>query len=109
MLTYPDINPVAFHIGPLSVYWYGLMYVIGILGGWGLLALRLKTSPQRITADQLSDIIFYAVLGLIIGGRVGYMLFYVWHDFSENPLLVFQIWKGGMSFHGGLIGVILAL
>lgn len=109
MLIYPEINPIALHIGPLSIYWYGLMYMFGLLGAWGLLVFRLKTSPREFTVDQVSDIIFYGAVGMIIGGRVGYMLFYDWHDFSADPLLIFQIWKGGMAFHGGLIGVILAL
>lgn len=109
MLTYPEINPVALHIGPLSVHWYGLMYLFGLLGAWGLLVLRLKTSPREFTVDQVSDILFYGAIGMIVGGRLGYMLFYAWHDFSADPLLIFQIWKGGMAFHGGLIGVILAL
>ncbi|MDR3478940.1 MAG: prolipoprotein diacylglyceryl transferase [Gammaproteobacteria bacterium] len=109
MLTYPEINPIAFHVGPLSVHWYGLMYLIGFVGGWALLTWRVRHSERGFTADQISDILFYAALGIIVGGRVGYMLFYAWPDLSANPLLLFQIWKGGMSFHGGLIGVILAM
>src|SRR3990167_10152077 len=98
MLTYPTINPVAFHIGSWPVYWYGLMYLIGFLGGWGLLSLRLKKSPNHfmqypITQDQLSDIIFYVALGAIIGGRLGYMIFYDWATLISDPLLLFQTWK----------------
>ncbi len=109
MLTHPYINPVAFHIGSWPVYWYGLMYLVGFLGGWGLLSLRLRYSPRGFTQDQLSDIVFYAALGAIIGGRLGYMLFYDWHALFSEPLLIFQTWKGGMSFHGGILGVIVAL
>ncbi len=109
MLTYPAINPVAFHIGPWPIYWYGLMYLVGFLGGWGLMALRVKHSPRGFTQDQLSDIVFYAALGAIVGGRLGYMLFYDFPNFIANPLLLFQTWKGGMSFHGGLLGVLCGL
>ncbi|RDI48590.1 prolipoprotein diacylglyceryl transferase [Aquicella lusitana] len=109
MLTYPNIDPVAFSIGSWPVYWYGLMYLIGFLGGWGLLSLRLRFSPRGFTQDQLSDIVFYAALGAIIGGRLGYMLFYDWRVLFSDPLLIFQTWKGGMSFHGGFLGVIIAM
>jgi phosphatidylglycerol:prolipoprotein diacylglycerol transferase len=109
MLVYPDINPVAFHIGSWPVYWYGLMYLVGFAGGWGLLAWRTKVSPRGFTQDQVSDIAFYAALGAIIGGRLGYMLFYDWPVLVSNPLMLFQTWKGGMSFHGGLLGVLIAM
>ena len=111
MLTFPNIDPVAFHIGPLAVHWYGISYLVAFAGCYVALACRIKHSPfsRGFTTEQLSDIIFYSALGTIIGGRLGYMLFYNWPDFIENPLLIFQIWKGGMSFHGGLVGVLLAL
>lgn len=109
MLAYPIIDPVAFHIGSWPVYWYGLMYLVGFLAGWGLLALRLRTSPRGFTQEQLSDLVFFAALGAIIGGRLGYMFFYDWRALIADPLLVVQTWKGGMSFHGGLIGVLLGL
>lgn len=109
MLTYPAINPVAFHIGTWPVYWYGLMYLVGFLGGWGILSLRIKHSPRGFTQEELSDIVFFAALGAIIGGRLGYMLFYDWQAFISNPFLVFQTWKGGMAFHGGVLGVVIAL
>ncbi|HLB58315.1 MAG TPA: prolipoprotein diacylglyceryl transferase [Gammaproteobacteria bacterium] len=107
MLIYPEINPVAFHIGPLPVHWYGLMYLVGFLACWSV--LRLRAVSRGYTQDQLADLIFYSAIGVIIGGRVGYMLFYATEDFIAHPLFLFQIWKGGMSFHGGLVGVILAL
>ncbi len=109
MLSYPSINPIAFHIGSWPVYWYGLMYLVGFLGGWGLLSLRLRFSPRGFIQDELSDIVFYAALGAIIGGRIGYMLFYDWPVLFSNPLQIFATWKGGMSFHGGLLGVLVAL
>jgi len=109
MLTYPNINPVAFHIGSWPVYWYGMMYLVGFLAGWGLLRLRLHFSTRGFTAEQLSDTVFFTAMGAILGGRLGYMLFYDWSDFISDPLLLLQTWKGGMSFHGGLLGVLVAL
>lgn len=109
MLTYPQINPVALQIGPLPVHWYGLMYLIAFAVCWGLLILRRRTSSQGFTVDQLSDLVFYAALGVIIGGRLGYMFFYDFQEVIHNPLRIFEIWKGGMSFHGGLIGVMIAI
>lgn len=109
MLIYPNINPVAFHINTWPVYWYGLMYLFGFLAGWGLLSLRIRVSSRGFNSEQISDVVFFTALGAIIGGRVGYMLFYDWHAFFSNPLLVFQTWKGGMSFHGGVLGVVVAL
>jgi phosphatidylglycerol:prolipoprotein diacylglycerol transferase len=109
MLTYPEIDPVALHVGSLSIHWYGLMYLIGFVCCWGVLVLRSKRSPRGFNVDQISDMLFYTALGIIIGGRVGYMLFYAWSDLIANPLMLFEVWKGGMSFHGGLIGVIIGL
>lgn len=109
MLTYPAINPVAFHIGSWPVYWYGLMYLIGLAAGWLLLSLRIRFSPRGFTQEQLSDVIFFAALGAIIGGRLGYMLFYDWQALFSQPLLILQTWKGGMSFHGGFLGVAIAM
>jgi phosphatidylglycerol:prolipoprotein diacylglycerol transferase len=111
MITYPEINPIAFHLGPLAVHWYGLMYLVGLLGCWSLLTWRLKHSPfsRGFTTNQLSDMLFYAALGIILGGRIGYMLFYAWSELIAHPLSLFYIWQGGMSFHGGLIGVIIAM
>lgn len=109
MLTYPAIDPVAFHIFSWPVHWYGLMYLVGFLGGWALLSLRLKVHDRGFTQDQLSDIVFYAALGAIIGGRIGYVFFYDLFNFLSNPLILFQTWKGGMSFHGGVLGTVFAL
>jgi len=109
MLAFPNIDPVAFHIGSWPVHWYGLMYLVGFLGGWALLSYRVKQSPRGFTQEQISDIVFYAALGAILGGRLGYMLFYDTHNLFADPLLLFQTWKGGMSFHGGLLGVVTAI
>lgn len=111
-MLYPHIDPIAFYI-PLihwPVYWYGLMYLVGFAGGWFILSIRLKmTAHPLFTQEQLGDIIFYTALGAIVGGRVGYVLFYDTATLFTQPLIILQPWKGGMSFHGGLLGVLLAL
>lgn len=109
MLTYPTFNPVALQLGPLAIHWYGLMYLAGFILGWTLLVLRVKRSPRGFKPDDISDILFYAALGIILGGRLGYMFFYQWDDAIHHPLQILEIWQGGMSFHGGLIGVIIAM
>lgn len=109
MLTFPYINPVAFSIGPIQVHWYGLMYLIGFVSGWLLAHWRAKHYHLDWTSEQISDLIFYAALGVIVGGRIGYMLFYNFPELLHNPLSLFKLWQGGMSFHGGLLGVALAL
>lgn len=108
-MSYPEINPVAFHIFSWPVYWYGLMYLVGFIAGWGLLVLRSRYSPRGFTDDQISDIAFYTALGAIIGGRLGYVIFYDWQALFTDPLFILQTWKGGMSFHGGLLGVLVAM
>ena len=109
MLHYPDIDPIALSLGPVRVHWYGLMYLVGFLGGWWLGRVRAGRSASGWTLAQVDDVILYAVLGVVLGGRLGYMLFYGTHQLANDPLSLFRIWQGGMSFHGGLIGVLLAL
>lgn len=109
MLAYPQINPTAFHIGPLAVHWYGLTYLVGFLICWWLLSFRAKESWRGFTQEQVSDLIFYAALGVIIGGRLGYMLFYAFDEVISHPVSIFMTWKGGMSFHGGILGVLFAI
>jgi phosphatidylglycerol:prolipoprotein diacylglycerol transferase len=108
MLIYPNIDPVAFHVLQWPIYWYGIMYFISFVLGWGLLVLR-NQQQGYFTNEQIADLLFYVALGVIFGGRVGYLLFYDWQDFWQEPWLVLQPWKRGMSFHGGVIGVSLAL
>lgn len=109
MLYYPsDINPIAFSIGPIKVHWYGFMYLIGFLGAWGLGVYRARKPNSGFTMDEVTDLIFYGALGVILGGRFGYMIFYDLPGFLHNPLTLFQVWDGGMSFHGGMIGVCIA-
>lgn len=109
MLTYPQIDPVALALGPVQIHWYGLMYLVGIGGAWWLASLRLKRFDTTWTSDTLSDLVFWVALGVIAGGRLGYVLFYDLASYIHDPSLILQIWKGGMSFHGGLIGVLLAV
>jgi len=109
MLTYPQIDPIAIKIGPLAIHWYGLMYLIGFLGAWYLAKRKTKLPNSPWTKEQVADLICYAALGVVLGGRLGYMLFYEFSQFIHEPWIVFKIWQGGMSFHGGLLGVILAM
>lgn len=108
-LQFPQIDPIIFSIGPLSVRWYGLMYLIGFaFAMW--FANRKATQPNSgWTKDEVSDLLFYGMLGVILGGRVGYVLFYQFSYFIENPFYLFRIDQGGMSFHGGVLGVITAV
>jgi len=114
MLVHPNINPVAFRVGPLEVHWYGLMYLAGFLGCWKLGLLRAAKAHVRWPAERVADLMSYAVAGVVLGGRLGYMIFYAYSSDGRwlewrDPLMVFRVWDGGMSFHGGLLGVILAM
>ncbi|WP_027185795.1 prolipoprotein diacylglyceryl transferase [Desulfovibrio inopinatus] len=105
MIIYPQIDPTAISIGPLHVRWYGLMYLIGFLGAWMLGRYRASKPESGWTANQVDDLITYCVLGVVVGGRFGYIFFYDLHAFLQDPLVLFKVWQGGMSFHGGAIGV----
>jgi len=109
MLIFPAINPVAFSLGPLQVHWYGLMYLLAFTLAWLLARWRVKHYSLNWTQDEVSDVIFYGALGVILGGRIGYMLFYNTQMLVSHPLSLFKIWQGGMSFHGGLLGVAVAM
>ena len=109
MITYPEIDPVLISIGPLKVHWYGVMYLIGFLGGWWLGRLRAKRPGSVWTPQQVDDMVFYVVLGVVVGGRLGYILFYGFSGFVADPLSLLRVWEGGMSFHGGLLGVLFAM
>jgi len=105
----PNIDPVAISLGPVKIHWYGLMYVVGFLALWFLASRRAKQPDSGWTAEQVSDFVFYGALGVILGGRLGYMLFYNLPHYMAHPFDALKVWQGGMSFHGGLIGVLLAM
>jgi phosphatidylglycerol:prolipoprotein diacylglycerol transferase len=109
VLVHPNIDPIAFSVGPLAVRWYGLMYLAGFAAGWWLGVRRIAKGQAPITRAQLDDLLFLIVLGVILGGRLGYVLFYKPGYYAAHPLEIFYIWQGGMSFHGGLLGVMLAM
>jgi phosphatidylglycerol:prolipoprotein diacylglycerol transferase len=115
MLQYPGFNPIAFEvgplfgIGPLQVHWYGIMYLLGFGAAWFLARLRAARPGSTWTAADVDDLIFFAMLGVILGGRVGYVLFYGLSFWARDPMYPFKIWEGGMSFHGGMLGVIAAV
>lgn len=109
MLTYPKLNPIAIKLGPVAIHWYGLMYLLGFIGGWVLLQWRINRYKLNWDADQLSDLILYIIIGVILGGRFGYVVFYNLPFYLTHPLQSFAIWDGGMAFHGGLLGVIVAI
>jgi len=109
MLTYPEIDPIIISIFGLKIRWYGMMYVLGFLAGWWLARRRSRQPWSTITPQQVDDLVFYAMLGVIAGGRLGYILFYGWANMAEDPLYIVKIWQGGMSFHGGLTGVLVAM
>lgn len=107
-MLYHNIDPVIFRIGPFAMRWYGLMYVFGFASSYLLAVYQLKKKAFNITRTQLDDLYFYLILGLIVGARLGYVIFYNLEFYLQNPLEVFVLWHGGMSFHGGLIGSFLA-
>jgi len=109
MLTYPHINPIALEIGPLRIHWYGIMYLVAFAAAWYLARRRAADPRSTWTGRDVDDFIFYAMLGTIVGGRVGYVLFYgeaAWRADLWYPL---KLWQGGMSFHGGFLGVLVAM
>jgi hypothetical protein len=109
MLVHPQFDPIAIHLGPLAIRWYGLMYLIGFITLWLLGRRRIKTQPwSGFTAKQLEDLIFYGVLGVVLGGRLGYVLFYKPEYYFAHPLEIFAVWQGGMAFHGDFLGVLAA-
>ena len=109
MLTYPEFDRVAFSIGPVDVHWYGLMYVVGFIAGWWLARRRAAAPNSTWKPVDVDDLIFFAAMGVILGGRLGWILVYGFDTVRENWLNVFRVWQGGMSFHGGLVGVMVAV
>ncbi|RUY01098.1 prolipoprotein diacylglyceryl transferase, partial [Mesorhizobium sp. M7A.F.Ca.US.005.03.2.1] len=114
-LPFPNINPILIQIGPLAVHWYGVGYIVGILFAWWYakrLAANARLWPNGVLPmkpEDLDDFIVWAAIGVVLGGRTGYVLFYDLARYIAHPLDIFAVWQGGMSFHGGLLGVILAM
>ncbi|MGR6468823.1 prolipoprotein diacylglyceryl transferase [Rhizobium sp. PAMB 3182] len=115
LINFPNIDPVAIRLGPIPIHWYGLAYVAGIIGGWYYARLLAKNNrlwagdKAPLTPDQLDDFILWVALGIVLGGRIGYILFYDLPSVIANPLRALEIWNGGMSFHGGLTGTLIAM
>jgi phosphatidylglycerol---prolipoprotein diacylglyceryl transferase len=114
VLPFPAINPVLIHLGPLAVRWYALAYIVGIIVGWFyaraiIASQRLWGGPAPMTVTDFDDFIVWITLGIILGGRTGYVLFYNFPHFAEHPMQIFELWNGGMSFHGGVLGCIVAI
>ena len=109
MLLHPQFDPVAFSLGPLAVRWYGLMYLVAFVQFILLGRYRIRTRPGLLTVEQLDDLLFYGMLGVILGGRLGQVLFYEPAYYLAHPLEILAVWKGGMSFHGGFLGVLAAM
>jgi len=108
MLIYPEIDPVAISLGPLKIHWYGITYLVAFVAGWWLARYRARQPRSGWTEDEVADVVFYIALGVILGGRIGSVLFYNTADFLANPVMILKIWQGGMSFHGGFLGVVVA-
>lgn len=111
MLTFPNIDPVMFSIGPLVVRWYAVAYLVGILGGWQYLCYMNERYNQKspVTKKHLDDLLMWITIGVVLGGRIGYVLFYNLTYYINHPGSILQVWQGGMSFHGGLLGVLIAM
>ncbi len=108
-MIYPDIDPAAIRFGTFAIHWYGLMYVVGLLAGWWLGRIRAMKPNSGWHPDEIADMFFYGALGVMLGGRFGYVLFYNFGELLQDPLMLFRVWQGGMSFHGGLLGVTFAM
>ena len=109
MIAFPTIDPVALSLGPVKIHWYGLMYLFAFGSAWWLGKRRAGQEHAVVKPEQIDDLIFYGALGAVLGGRVGSVIFYNFDSFLHNPLYLLKIWEGGMSFHGGFIGVLLAM
>ena len=109
MLVYPEIDPVAISLGPVKLHWYGLTYLAGFVLSFLFARRRASRPDSPVTPAQVEDLIFYGAVGVIVGGRVGYLLFYGWGNVMEDWRYIYRVWEGGMSFHGGLLGVLAAM
>ncbi len=108
-LQFPAIDPFVFRVGGFGVRWYALAYIAGLLIGWGLMRRMARKASPWVTAEAVDDFLMWATLGVILGGRLGYVLFYKPLHYLQNPLEILQVWEGGMAFHGGMLGVLIAI
>lgn len=108
-MVYPDIDPVVFALGQLEIHWYGVTYLLAFASAWWLGRMRARKPNSGWQPEQVDDLLFYGALGVVLGGRIGYILFYGFDDWLHDPLRLFRVWEGGMSFHGGFLGVLLAM
>lgn len=109
VLMFPGFDPVLIHVGPLAIRWYALAYIGSLVLGWRIMRRLVRLSPPVATEEQTDDFLTWATLGVVLGGRLGYVLFYKFSYYLDNPLSIFAVWQGGMSFHGGALGVAVAL
>ena len=108
VIPYPSIDPVIFQVGPFVVRWYALAYIAGLLVAWRYIRVLVRETPRAAGEQDVDDFLIWATLGVILGGRLGYVLFYKPGFYLDNPLAILQVWRGGMSFHGGFLGVVVA-
>jgi len=109
MLTFPTIDPVAVALGPVKIHWYGIMYLLGFAAGWYIAVRRTNSKYSPVLKKQVEDLVLFGALGVVLGGRIGYVLFYHFDSFLADPVWLFKVWEGGMSFHGGFLGVVIAM
>ena len=109
VLLFPQFDPVLIQVGPLAIRWYALAYIVSLVLGWRIMRRLVARTPAVATAEQTDDFLTWATLGVVLGGRLGYVLFYQPGRFLTDPLEILAVWQGGMSFHGGCVGVVLAL
>lgn len=108
MLTHPNFDPIALSVGPLAIHWYGLMYLVGFAAAWYIAMRRAGMAQYPLQRNQVEDLIFYCAVGVVLGGRMGYVLFYNFDRFLQDPVWLFKVWEGGMAYHGGMLGVFAA-
>ena len=109
LIDYPEFDPVAIALGPISIRWYALAYITGIVLGWQLMKVIARRPPWLMSDDQCDDFVVWCTLGIVLGGRIGHVIFYQPLFYLEHPLEIVMVWRGGMSFHGGLLGVFVAI
>ena len=109
LFTFPAIDPVAIALGPVQIRWYALAYVVGLIGGWLLMRRQIRASQSVLDNTQLDGLLNACLIGILVGGRLGYVLFYKPAAYLAAPLDILKIWEGGMSFHGGFLGVVFAI